>query len=440
MNKNNESNENNKKFGKEQFCKLVACGCIVLSVVSVGVMLNEGILSENEGIEGQVVSLSEMKKIEKDIINVKNYSKKGENPSTAFIGEYGGYSRMLSNGYFIQYSYISEDQNDISLEVKNRDNQVVLKKNIEFANSKESYIAYMDMKNDNELVLSILYSDNSNKETTQIVTYDLNGDILSELKMEGRFLIFDIDSSNNKVLMGTDEKSNSIKTLYKYDRENNKVFEHEFDEYIMRVYMQEDTTIVFTAPSYDNKKSNNNITIHKLDSKGDEVYSKRNEKLSNNNIYDMIQLSDGNFMVAETDMVDNDEGNGLKLNYIIKMDSEFNEIFRKEMNVIISELDILETNDGYFLVTTELYNVKGEDREIYTTSISKLNSSGENEWTKYIGYDEDSKIDVLEGNYVDIDETFIKDGKLKIMGSIFVDDMSDKYVELLIDDNGNISE
>lgn len=435
-----DKKEINKKPCKEHICKLIAFGCVMGAVVSVGVLVKNKIEYNKVEIYGQVVELSEVKNIEKEVINLKGYIKKGMNPRDeyTFEYEYGGGSYDLGNGSHAEYAYTSKKENTIEVSIINEKNLVIFKKIINLKGDGEQNIVDIKMTKDNQVIITTM-SDYSKNESTNIIICDLEGNILSKLEFKGVYIIYDIDNLNNKLIVEINRKKQTFKKIIKYNDKNKKIFEHEFDDDILKAYIQGDTTIVFTSP-YNNKKSNDNVTLHKLDNKGNEIFNKKNENLNYNSIYEMIQLSDKNFLIEEYELVDTDTCNGVKLKSLIKIDSEFNEIWRKEINKMINNPYLIESSNGYFLILKESYDVQKENEYVQITSISKFDLSGEKVWTKYLGYDDNDNINILNGNYIQVeDKPYMVDDKVKIIASLFRGDSSEEYVEFSIDDNGNIN-
>lgn len=443
-NKNNDNNKNSKELSyKEQFYKLVTFTSSVIIIASAGVLITDKICNpplEDTQIEGQIISLSDVEKIDYDIINIKGYIKDYMNPNYQFTGEYGGGEYILDNGNYAQYTYTNDSNDEIVIEIRDTGNEKIFEKTIKLKDPLAMSINDIQMTKDNQVVLLIGARLDETKYTSNITTFDLEGNKLSQIEMQDVAYISNIDDLNNKIILTLDEDKEALTKLAKYDSENNKLFEKEFEHSIVRAYIEEDITIVFTA-NYD-EKDNANITLYKLDNKGNEIFVKNKENPSTYLVNGITQLSDGNFIIRESEMIDSDMGVGENLKSITKIDSEFNIIWKQDINKVVESSDVLEKDNKYYLIFKEVYDVKEEkeDKIVKTLSINTFDASGEKLWNKYLGYNSGNKIDILNTAEIELETPpFIENNKIKINATIYENDESVGYVELLIDDNGDIS-
>lgn len=441
-NQNNENDKKNKELSyKEQFYKLVTFTSSVIVIASAGVLITDKICNtqqEDTEIEGQVTSLSNIKKIENETINLKSYLKKGINPKTEFYGEYGGGEYLINNGKYVSYKYTTSNQDKVDIEIRDtNNNNIIFEKTINMKDSKESGITGVEMTRNNEVVVIVSTLDDSEEYTTNVITYNLKGKIISELEIKDSAYLFNIDDANNKTFLLADIKKETLNKVVKYNYENKQLFEKEFGSRILSTYSQNDITIVFTI-DFDSKGNNKNLIMHKLDSTGKEIFTKAGDNLTSYSIDGITELSDGNFILEEYDYTDEDNGQILKS--IIKVDSQFNQIWKKEINKVVENSYIVEEEDNeYMLLIKEAYHVEEKNKNVKIISINKFDLEGKTLWTKYLGYDDNNKVNLLKNTEIDLDfEPYIYKDKVKINATIFENNQSSGYIEVSIDDNGNI--
>lgn len=430
----NEQSEvkTNKKIYLNQICKSLILFFMILIIATGGILLKIHI-DENK-LVGEVVYLTELSKIRTDIINVKSYEKDGLS-RVEDIGEYGGGSYSLDDGKYLNYSIYPDEK--IVVQIYNEDNSLMFKKAIKQGNNKEIAINNVYITKDNKFVLSIGYTNKSDEVFSNIITYDKDGKVLSELKIDGITDIEYVDNSSNITIFVYD-KNYENKKVVKFDDKNKKVFELNIEGEEIRTFINEDKIIVFKSSS-DNKKSDS-VSLQIFNEKGKEIFNKENSNFNFDTITNIVQLSDGDFLIEEGQYVNEKDYYGYKLSSIVKVDSKFNEIWRKEINKITYNSNIIELNNEYILVMNEVYNIKDENKQAQVISVTKFDSSGNQKLCKYLGYDKNEEVDIINDGNIDIDgNLYIKNEKVVLKATTFKNNESQGYISLEIDSNGNIS-
>lgn len=89
----------------------------------------------------------------------------------------------------------------------------------------------------------------------------------------------------------------------------------------------------------------------------------------------------------------------------------------------------------------EVYNVKEENTQAKITSVTKFNSLGDSMWCKYLGYDKNKKIDILNNNEIDVNvPIYIQNEQIRLKATIYNNEgTSEGDINISIDGNGNIS-
>lgn len=426
--KNKKENENCKKTSL-MYKILISIFTISLLISGVFILFTNYKNKDKE--EVKVVPLSEFNIDNNEIFNVNKNIKKGL--SVVDIGGDGGRISFL-NGSYINYSYHSDTQ--ILIELYSNNNSSIFKTMIESKDYQDIdiYDAYLSI--DNKLLLSVPGMNKKNKICTTLMTFNMNGDILSEFTTEDTAYISYSDSEHGIVVSILDEYYNYNKII-KFNNQNKKVFEYVFEEEIYRVFADKNKTIVFTC-SYENKESG--VTLHIIDENGKEIFSENNKEFNGDTLENIIQLSDGNFMIQEMKYINQKNYDGCRLSSIVKIDSEFKEIWRKNINKSYNFLDTIELNNEYYIYMQEIYSREEETSETKINSFTKIDASGNIVWCKYFGYDKNNEFNIINDNFINMDiPIYIKDEKTFFKGSVFEDSASDSYVIISVDASGNIS-
>lgn len=426
----NEQNEtkNKKTIYINQIYKALILFFAILVVVTGIMMLRNNIYEDK--IDGKVVYLTELSDVRTNFINVKSYEKEGLS-RIEDVGEYGGGSVSLDDGKYFNYSLYPNEK--IVMKLYNDDNSLLFEKTIKQDNNEEIYPNDFYITENDEILISVNhYINETDKVFSKITKYNLKGEVLSELKLDGVSYISNVDSVNSitAIVFSEDYKN---KKIIKVNDKNETIFELNLESIETMVFVYEDKIITF-------KPSNNGVCLQIFDEKGKEIFNKENSNFSLNTISKIVPLSNGDFLIEEGQYVEEKDYYGYKLNSIVKVDSQFNELWKKEINKIAYNSNIIELNNEYIIIMDETYNVKDINKQAKVISITKFDSSGNQKLCKYLGYDDNDEGDIINDGYIDMDgHVYVKDEKIILKATTFKNDMSIGCVTLEIDSNGNIS-
>lgn len=412
---------------------------IALSALFAGSIIIKDINNKNK-IDGEVVSLKELETISKEVVNVKQYLKEGSS-IVEDIGEYGGGSVYLDNGKYLNYSFYPND--GVVVEIYNEDNSLMFKTKIKQEDDKDVYINDAKITKDNNILISVGYENNSKESYSKIIKFNLEGEALSELVLEEYADVIAIDNLNNMIVYNYFEDDNC--KIIKYDNNNKKIFEYDLITEgrltnLFRLFTDEDKTILFTTSFKNDWDFNGTIGYCILNEKGEEIFKKEDTGYSLENISNVIQTSTGDFLIEEVEPIKYSNDYICKLKSIVKVDSKLNEIWKEEVNKTISDSRLIELNNEYILYMNEVYSVKDVKAQSKVSSLTKINSSGEKVWSKYLDYDKNKEFNIINNSEIDRDiDLYTLNDNLIIKATIFDKNMSQGYVKLTVDRNGNIS-
>lgn len=404
-------------------------------------------------IGGEVVSLENLKPLSKETINVKKYMKEDYPVIYDSVGEYGGGAMCLKDGKYLTYGY-SSDNKGIVVKLYKEDDSLMFETEIK-SNKSDYTIDGLDnvfVTSDNNILLNTWYSNYSQEEedTFSVVTkFNLEGEILSELTLEGRASVWGIDNSDNFIIVENNGNNDfSCKKIVKFDKENNKIFEYKIydikdkkEEHLYRLFVDGDKTILITNV-YEDKSYTNRKTVYRvLNKEGKEIIKKEISKDNDifNEMRTITRTSDGGFIIERAEEVGpyNDYVYGLKS--ITKVDSELNEIWTRKIDKIVQDFEIVEIDNDYVMLTKDVYKIDDIKKQSKITSITKIDSSGKDVWNKYLDYDSNKEFNIANSGEIDLDKSLYVSGENVILeGTVFENNESKGYVKLIIDKNGNI--
>lgn len=431
----NGVNEDKKTSSKR--CKLIIFIFIVLSL-ALGSMLIINNKNTIEGIEGAVVSLSDLEPISKEVVNLKNYIKEGLNFNED-IGEYGGGSMLLEDGKYLNYSYYP-NEGFVLIEIYNEDNSLIFETKIKNDNN-DIDVNRAIITKDNEILIAInsFEKDSDKLSYAKILKFNLDGKMLSELNLEDRIYTVETDDFDNIVVAHCGENFKNYK-LIKFNSENKKIFEYNLqkEDILLRLFTEGDKTMIFTS-DFSRFNFNAPVKYFALNKKGEEIFKKENIGLSREEMGSIIKTTEGNFLIEEIGYEQSSQAYGRKIKSIIKVDNEINQLWKKEINKMVDWSQIMELNNEYILFTNEIYYVKEENTKSVVTSLTKLDSSGNQVWCKYLDYDKNEKYNILNKSEVHLDKGLYNiDENLIIKATVFEDYGNEGSINLTIDSDGNI--
>ena len=443
----NELNEadfkNKKTIEPKKGCfkggyKAISLAVAVLALFAGSIMI-KNINNKNE-VEGEVVSLSDLQSISKEVVNLKSYTKEGLS-RVEDTGEYGGGIMPLDDGKYLVYSI--QPNKGVAINIYSETNSLIFKTEVKQDTDNQN-LAVMDAKimTNNEIVVSVGYDKNDKVEYSKIIRFNLEEEILSELKVDGVSYLITTDSSNNIIVVNYNENSKTQK-LYKFDKENKKVFEYTINEGskiggLIRLFTDEDKIILFTS-SFKNKLDNKGTMGYCiLNEKGEKIFEKEDTGYTVEEVENLIQTSDGNFLMEEVEISSNLVT--YKVKSVIKLNSKLDELWKKEINKVVDDSEIIELNNEYVLFMNEVYNIKEKNIQSKISSLTKIDSLGEKVWSKHLDYDKNKEFNIVNNGDIRLDTNiYALNDNLVIKASVFDNNESQGYIRLTIDSDGNIS-
>ena len=495
----NEANfENKKTIEPKKGCfkggyKAISLAVAVLALFAGSIMIKNINNKNKNEVEGEVVSLSDLQSISKEVVNLKSYTKEGLS-RVEDTGEYGGGIIPLDDGKYLVYSI--QPNKGVAIDIYNESNSLIFKTKVK-QDADNQNLSVMDAKItvNNEIMVSILYDKGDETEYSKIIKFNLEEEILSELKLDGIVYLLTTDTSNNTIVVTYNEATN-IQKMHKFSKENKKLFEYTINDDnkmggLIRLFTNEDKIILFTS-SFKNKLDNKGTMGYCiLNEKGEKIFEKEDTGYTVEEIGNLIQTSDGNFLIEEVEISDDlityklksiiklnpeldeifekedtgytveeignliqtSDGNFLieeveisddlityKLKSIIKLNPELDEIWKKEVNKVIDYSEIVELNNEYVLFMNEVYNIKEKNTISKISSLTKIDSLGEKVWSKHLDYDKNKEFNIVNNGDIRLDTNiYALNDNLVIKASVFDNNESQGYIRLTIDSDGNIS-
>lgn len=435
--------ENKKTIEPKKGCfkggyKAISLAVAVLALFAGSIMI-KNINNKNE-VEGEVVSLSDLQSISKEVVNLKSYTKEGLS-RVEDTGEYGGGIIPLDDGKYLVYSI--QPNKGVAIDIYNESNSLIFKTKVK-QDADNQNLSVMDAKitANNEIMVSILYDKGDETEYSKIIKFNLEEEILSELKLDGIVYLLTTDTSNNTIVVTYNEATN-IQKMHKFSKENKKLFEYTINDDnkmggLIRLFTNEDKIILFTS-SFKNKLDNKGTMGYCiLNEKGEKIFEKEDTGYTVEEIGNLIQTSDGNFLIEEVEI--SDDLITYKLKSIIKLNPELDEIWKKEVNKVIDYSEIVELNNEYVLFMNEVYNIKEKNTISKISSLTKIDSLGEKVWSKHLDYDKNKEFNIVNNGDIRLDTNiYALNDNLVIKASVFDNNESQGYIRLTIDSDGNIS-
>lgn len=435
--------ENKKTIEPKKGCfkggyKVISLAVAVLALFAGSIMI-KNINNKNE-VEGEVVSLSDLQSISKEVVNLKSYTKEGLS-RVEDTGEYGGGIIPLDDGKYLVYSI--QPNKGVAIDIYNESNSLIFKTKVK-QDADNQNLSVMDAKitANNEIMVSILYDKGDETEYSKIIKFNLEEEILSELKLDGIVYLLTTDTSNNTIVVTYNEATN-IQKMHKFSKENKKLFEYTINDDnkmggLIRLFTNEDKIILFTG-SFKNELDNKGTMGYCiLNEKGEKIFEKEDTGYTVEEIGNLIQTSDGNFLIEEVEI--SDDLITYKLKSIIKLNPELDEIWKKEVNKVIDYSEIVELNNEYVLFMNEVYNIKEKNTISKISSLTKIDSLGEKVWSKHLDYDKNKEFNIVNNGDIRLDTNiYALNDNLVIKASVFDNNESQGYIRLTIDSDGNIS-
>lgn len=442
----NEANfENKKTIEPKKGCfkggyKAISLAVAVLALFAGSIMIKNINNKNKNEVEGEVVSLSDLQSISKEVVNLKSYTKEGLS-RVEDTGEYGGGIIPLDDGKYLVYSI--QPNKGVAIDIYNESNSLIFKTKVK-QDADNQNLSVMDAKItvNNEIMVSILYDKGDETEYSKIIKFNLEEEILSELKLDGIVYLLTTDTSNNTIVVTYNEATN-IQKMHKFSKENKKLFEYTINDDnkmggLIRLFTNEDKIILFTS-SFKNKLDNKGTMGYCiLNEKGEKIFEKEDTGYTVEEIGNLIQTSDGNFLIEEVEI--SDDLITYKLKSIIKLNPELDEIWKKEVNKVIDYSEIVELNNEYVLFMNEVYNIKEKNTISKISSLTKIDSLGEKVWSKHLDYDKNKEFNIVNNGDIRLDTNiYALNDNLVIKASVFDNNESQGYIRLTIDSDGNIS-
>lgn len=437
--------ENKKTIEPKKGCfkggyKAISLAVAVLALFAGSIMIKNINNKNKNEVEGEVVSLSDLQSISKEVVNLKSYTKEGLS-RVEDTGEYGGGIIPLDDGKYLVYSI--QPNKGVAIDIYNESNSLIFKTKVK-QDADNQNLSVMDAKItvNNEIMVSILYDKGDETEYSKIIKFNLEEEILSELKLDGIVYLLTTDTSNNTIVVTYNEATN-IQKMHKFSKENKKLFEYTINDDnkmggLIRLFTNEDKIILFTS-SFKNKLDNKGTMGYCiLNEKGEKIFEKEDTGYTVEEIGNLIQTSDGNFLIEEVEI--SDDLITYKLKSIIKLNPELDEIWKKEVNKVIDYSEIVELNNEYVLFMNEVYNIKEKNTISKISSLTKIDSLGEKVWSKHLDYDKNKEFNIVNNGDIRLDTNiYALNDNLVIKASVFDNNESQGYIRLTIDSDGNIS-
>lgn len=229
------------------------------------------------------------------------------------------------------------------------------------------------------------------------------------------FIILEKDNMNN---MNFIKYNSSLEELYKYNIGYNYfdsvVFMDNNKDYFIETVQNTSKIICINSSG----KKETEITI----------------PYENIIITKLIKTSDNGFLIGFKD--NNQENPNETKSYITKINNKGNEIWSYYDISNTTTKEIYETENGYIVFNEISYYAEGNNGiSSNLNSISKYSKSGVQEWTKYLGINDDYSSIIFSNEISNINNDFLINGILEDINNNDV-----QNIKMLIDINGNIRE